>query len=174
MEVVLNLSPHRGGTSETLAQRLVQERGGRLVQLRDFAVRPCTGCGVCQEGECPLAGDDAETLFGEICQASSLLLVAPVYFYHLPAQAKAWIDRAQPRYWAGVVPNELRPAAAVLVAGRPRGAELFSGIERTLRFFLPYLGFVLGPVVGLRGVETPADLGASAWRQLQASLSGWP
>ncbi|MBZ4684352.1 MAG: hypothetical protein JG774_97 [Desulfomicrobiaceae bacterium] len=175
MEIVLSLSPHQGGTTETLAAAVAGMRQARCLFLRDFQVVPCRGCGACRQGACPLAADDdAEALFAQVGAASRLILAAPVYFYHVPALAKAWIDRAQSRYWSGPSAGPWKPAAAVLVAGRSRGEELFSGIARTLRFFLPYLGFALGPVVELRGVEGPGDLDARVWETVRGGLAAWP
>lgn len=175
MELVLSLSPHKGGTTEVVAEAVARMRQGQYLFLRDFSVAPCQGCGACRQGVCPLAAsDDAEVLFSRVCAASGLIVVAPVYFYHLPALAKAWIDRAQSRYWSGERAGTRKPAAAVLVAGRRQGEELFSGIVRTLRFFSPYVGFSLGPVVELRGVETPADVDDHVRQKVRRGLDRWP
>lgn len=174
MELVLSLSPHKGGTTEIVTETVARMRQGQYLFLRDFSVAPCQGCGACLQGVCPLAAsDDAEVLFSRVCAASRLIVVAPVYFYHLPALAKAWIDRAQSRYWSKELAEPLKPAAAVLVAGRRQGEELFSGIVRTLRFFLPYVGFSLGPVVELREVEVPADVDDRAWQKVYRGLDFW-
>jgi multimeric flavodoxin WrbA len=172
VEVVLSLSPHAGGTTEIVASALAQGRGGSLVLLRDYRIHPCSGCGRCAQAQCPW-DDDAQDLFAAVQAAPSLVLVAPVYFYHLPAPAKAWVDRAQSLYWRGR-PQEIRPAAAVLLAGRRQGEELFSGIVRTLRFFLPYLGFALGPVVELRGLESPDEVGPKVHEVVAGRLAAWP
>jgi hypothetical protein len=104
--------------------------------------------------------DGAEQLFANLEAASGLALCAPVYFYHLPAQAKAWIDRSQSRYlvrreYLHVGPP--RPAWITLVAGRPRGEKLFSGILSTLRYFLEIFHFEITDTVLLRGLDGPTD-----------------
>ena len=98
-------SPRRGGNSDFAASLLQQALPGRstLRRVADCGVRPCISCGFCGEnpGRCALDGpeDGAAALFDEMLRARFCIVVSPVYFYHIPAQAKAWVDRAQ-RFWA--------------------------------------------------------------------------
>ena len=138
--LVLSLSPRAGGNSDHVAALFARSLSfpPSPVFLRDHALEPCTGCGVCAEdGRCRIGADGAEELFTRLESARGLVLTAPVYFYHLPSQAKAWIDRAQSRYLArqrGLRrPGPVRPAYVVLVAGRTRGENLFAGILPTDR-----------------------------------------
>lgn len=162
------MSPRAGGNSDAAADLLADLVSGAVLRLRDFDVLPCTGCGACaRTGRCVLASEDrAEELFGHVEAASGLILTAPVYFYHLPAQAKAWIDRSQSRYLAregGMRPRgSRRRAHAVLLAGRPRGERLFAGILSTLRYFLDVLDFDLVDTALARGVDAPGDVLANA------------
>jgi len=123
-------------------------------------------------------GDHAEGLFASLDAAPMVMLAAPVYFYHLPAQAKAWIDRAQSRYLSGRFGQGIiRPAYIVLVAGRTRGVHLFAGIMPTLRYFLQVFDFSIQGTVHLRGLDGPRDLLANE-KALEAVAalarsSGW-
>jgi multimeric flavodoxin WrbA len=129
-----------------------------------------------------MSGDDAaDELFSRLDLATGLVLTAPVYFYHLPAQAKAWIDRAQARYMAragGLLSaGRVRPCHVVLVAGRTRGEKLFAGILPTLRCFLDVLDFRMEGTAFLRGLDEPGDFlrdqeATAAVREL-AGRSGW-
>jgi hypothetical protein len=158
------MSPRAGGNSDAAADLLADLVSGAVLRLRDFGVLPCTGCGACAcIGRCVLADEDrAEELFERVAAAPGLILTAPVYFYHLPAQAKAWIDRGQSRYLArekGLRPRgPRRRAHAVLLAGRPRGERLFEGILPTLRYFLDVLDFDLVDTALARGVDAPGDI----------------
>lgn len=162
--LVISLSPRAGGNSDQIAALFASslERESRTVFLRDHVLEPCTGCGACsQDGRCRCGDDGAEELFAGLESASGLVLTAPVYFYHLPSQAKAWIDRAQSRYMArqrGLrPPGPVRPAYAVLVAGRKRGENLFAGILPTLRFFLEVFDLRLENALCLRGIDDAGD-----------------
>ena len=189
--LVLLCSPRAGGVSDTAARLFAEgltDAGARprVLALREHAVKACTGCGACARPphSCVLAtgrgsgqgGDDAEALFAAIRETSLLLFASPIYFYHLPAHFKALVDRTQ-RFWerqrcGGPPPRgELRPALAVLTAGRLHGAQLFSGALRSLRLFLSPLDAALRETRLLRGVETVDDL--TARPAVTAGLYAW-
>jgi multimeric flavodoxin WrbA len=182
--LIMSLSPRKCGNSDQAADFFARcLRGGSpILRLRDHRVQPCTGCGACAgAGVCRMSGEDeADDLFALLDRSSGLVLTAPVYFYHLPSQAKAWIDRSQARYLArlaGRPPGPVRPAYVVLVAGRPRGEKLFDGILPTLRYFFDVLDFRLEGTALLRGLEDAGDFSGSgealeAVREL-AGRSGW-
>lgn len=173
---VLAGSPRAGGNSDAAADlfaRGAEEAGAavRRAALRDFRVFPCTGCGACAipPHACVLAQDDsAEELFALCLGAAALCLAAPVYFYHLPALLKAWIDRGQSLYQRREAGDPAlaglprRPAHVCLVAGRPRGEQLFSGSLLTLKYFFAPMGLDLAAPLTFRGVDEPGDLLADA------------
>lgn len=145
----------------------------RIIRLREYEVRPCRGCGACAVGPahgCPLAGDAAEFLFDAIREASVLAFASPIYFYHLPAQFKALIDRAQRHYERRLsrqrsgepIPDE-RVAQVLLVAGRREGKQLFTGSLLTLQYFLwSFYARPTGDPSLLRGLDAPGDLAADS------------
>ena len=102
------------------------------------------------------AGDDAARLFNALCSSSFSFIVSPVYFYHVPAQAKAWIDRTQ-RYWSST-PGSGGILAAVLIGARPRGARLFEGARLTLRYMAAALGMKTVDALCLYGLDGPQAL----------------
>jgi multimeric flavodoxin WrbA len=182
--LVISLSPRAGGNSDQIAALFARSLDTRPqpVFLRDHVLEPCTGCGACNEdGRCRIGTDGAEELFTRLESTCGLVLTAPVYFYHLPSQAKAWIDRAQSRYMArrrGLrSPGPIRPAYVVLVAGRKRGENLFAGILPTLRFFLEVFDLRMENALCLRGIDDAEDfsrdaVAGNAVRDLARS-SGW-
>ena len=183
-QLIISLSPRAGGNSDHAAALFARSlnRQSRPVFLRDYQFEPCTGCGACAgDGACRIGADGAEELFARLDSACGLVLTAPVYFYHLPSQAKAWIDRAQSRYMAGQCglrsPGPLRPAYVVLVAGRRQGENLFAGILPTLRYFLEIFDMRMENVLCLRGIDDAGDFSRDlsamdAVRDLARS-SGW-
>lgn len=161
-------SPRRGGNGDAAARLVRQALGApcREFRIADEGVRPCVSCGFCDvhPGRCALdaPGDGARALFDAVCRAPLSVLVSPVYFYHLPAQAKAWIDRAQ-RFWkCADKPGGGRPVTAVLIGARPRGDKLFEGAERTLRYMALALGLEWVEPLRLYGLDGPEDLASHA------------
>ncbi len=170
----LATSPRLCGASDTvlaLMQHVLP--GSSSIQLRNYAVHPCTGCGACNTRRDYCIFDDqpgmdnAREVFNQLEEASALCVIAPVYFYGLPAHFKALVDRSQRYYemacthapadW--VPPPKLRkPAFAVFPAGRSQGERLFDGSRLSLRPFLWCLGFTLEGYLGLRGLDEGGPL----------------
>ncbi len=186
--LVLAASPHAGGVTDRLAALLAQglARAGaqaRLTALRDVPIAPCTGCGACAlpPHRCPLsqgslsgarpadrdASDDGtEALFAAMRASPLVCLCAPVWFYALPAQCKALVDRAQ-RIWQAEGGANLyeetreKPvgkALILLTAGRPKGERLFEGPLLTLRCFFATLRVEIAETHGYRGLDSPREL----------------
>lgn len=161
-------------------------------RLRDYTILPCTACYACKKNpdhDCVLdPRDDAARLFALLLRAPALHFAAPIFFYHLPAQFKAFIDRGQ-RFWllreAGhpsmqhvgqnlaaqteqhvgknaetTAPK--RTAWVTLVAARKQGAQLFAGSLLSLKYFLQPFNIQLAEPLLLTGVDTPQDLAQSA------------
>lgn len=183
--------PRAGGNSDTAGlafARGLEERGGtvRVLALRDFAVAPCRGCGACLAPghRCVLAreGDAAESLFAHIRESPVVAFAAPIYFYHLPALFKGFIDRAQ-RHWAvryaagddeeGMsAAATLPPVRVLLVSGRPRGEQLFAGALLSLKYFLwPFYRTLAAPCL-FRGYDAPGDLAGAPEALAQATNCG--
>ncbi|MBM9519467.1 flavodoxin family protein [Desulforhopalus vacuolatus] len=105
MKILIVLgSPRREGNSETVAEavkRGAEAVGGEVesVYLNDLQIRPCQACGGCSKtGHCILK-DEMELLYGKCDGADRIILVSPIYFYGLSAQAKIFGDRMQAQ-WA--------------------------------------------------------------------------
>jgi multimeric flavodoxin WrbA/putative sterol carrier protein len=98
--VAVNGSPHTGiGNTSMMVQMMkpaLAEEGIDLEQifLADKRIEYCVGCGVCLEkGKCWRQDDHGE-IIDRILAADGLILASPVYFKHVTAQMKAFIDRS--------------------------------------------------------------------------------
>jgi multimeric flavodoxin WrbA len=173
--VLFDCSPRPHGNSDT-ATRLFAEgvaAGGMAadtLHLRNFMISPCIGCGRCAhdaQGRCfQERDDDTETLFARLLEAPFALFASPIYFYHLPAHFKALIDRSQSYYHRrekgdpSLLSLPERPAAVILVAGRPKGERLFEGALLTLKYFLDLFRFRIEEPLLFRGKDGPGEFGA--------------
>ena len=166
-------SPRAGGNSDlaaALTRDALKSVGAacELFTLRRFNIAPCVGCHICeqdQSGACFLTGrDQSVELFTPLLTADVVFLSAPIYYYHLPALLKSFIDRGQSYYIrksrgdAVLTSLPRRKAWPLLVAGRPRGEKLFEGSLLTLRYFFSAFNFELGEPLLLRGVDELDDL----------------
>lgn len=171
--LVLACSPRKGGNSDTAAALLAEgltSAGAtpRLVHLRDLDLKPCRGCQACgrdPQHRCVLMErDQSEELFRLIMAAPMLFFAAPIFYYHLPAGFKGFIDRGQRYYEARLAGDpEIsalppRQAHMCMVSGRPRGEKLFEGSLLTMRYFLWPFNVTLGEPLLLPGYDAPGDL----------------
>lgn len=163
--LVLACSPRRRGNTDTAAALAHAALGGAAadgpLRVADLGLRPCVACGHCDAapGACPQP-DAALPLLRALASAPVACLVSPIYFYHVPAQAKALIDRAQ-AFWG--LPPERKPGqgrrlGVVLLAARPRGDKLFAGALLTLRYMAEALGLTLAEPLTLYGLDAPDAL----------------
>lgn len=172
---LLGCSPRAIGNSSTAADLFYRELGAdpEVIErrsLKDHTVLPCVACGRCSRhpgSACPFEQRDTSgPLLRSLAAAPALCLVSPIYFYHLPAQFKALVDRTQPWWEAkrqGVdmgIPRRKRPAWLILLAARPKGERLFEGSLLTLRYCFDALGIKLMEPLCLYGLDAPGDLAA--------------
>jgi len=93
-------SPRREGNGDAMAQSIekaVAASGGEAVKfvLRDKKVNGCVGCGGCRAPGAKgcVQKDDYAPIPDMIREYDALIILAPVYFSHVNAQTKAFIDR---------------------------------------------------------------------------------
>lgn len=112
---------------------------------------------------CPLTKKDESTaLLQAMYEAPFLFIVSPIYFYHLPSQAKALFDRMQP-FWELQLAGRLSARAkkrcySIFISGRPRGEKLFEGSLLSIKYAVSSLGYELEEPLLLRGYDTKNDL----------------
>ncbi|MGM0611377.1 MAG: flavodoxin family protein [Thermodesulfobacteriota bacterium] len=168
-DLIFACSPHEGGSTDFISEWIAEiwKNAGysaRIVFLRDYNIQFCRGCGKCSlTGRCVLEDvDDCRLLFEMLRTSRMLCFCVPIYFYHIPAQFKAWIDRSQSvysdksGYW--IADSGIKPQVkTVFAAGRKRGNALFAGSELTLKYFLSSFGRE-SRALGLLGIEDRQDL----------------
>lgn len=146
-------SPRKNGNTDVMvteALKAASENGAETekLYLSDFDLKPCDGCKTCYEtGECHIP-DDLMKLYNQVKTADGLVLGCPVYFHHVTAQMKLFIDRAGYLNLArGRTDFKNKVAGVAVVAG---GTGHHSTVEELLSFIttcrmtVPYLGWVAG------------------------------
>ncbi|NOX20592.1 MAG: flavodoxin family protein [Nitrospirae bacterium] len=93
-------SPRKEGNSEILlkeALKVIEAEGQEVIVIKaaTMKIAPCLNCDGCVEtGQC-IIKDDMDSVFDAIKEADRVLVVSPVFFFGVPAQLKALIDRCQ-------------------------------------------------------------------------------
>jgi len=161
-------SPRREGNTEILldeALRGASDNGGlcEKVILRDLKITPCLEIYKCAEdGVCAIQ-DEMQGLFPKIIQAERLLLASPIFFYSVPALAKAMIDRCQ-SLWAKkyilklpVSPIAERKGVFISVAAT-RGKKLFDGVRLTVQYFFDAIDVAYSDELFVRGADEQGEV----------------
>jgi len=98
--VAINGSPHQGfgntGQMVAMLRTALASQGCELEEifLSDLHIEYCTGCAMClTKGSCWIS-DDHRALVQKLISADSIILASPVYFFHVTAQMKTFVDRS--------------------------------------------------------------------------------
>ncbi|MDR1394729.1 MAG: flavodoxin family protein [Deltaproteobacteria bacterium] len=165
----LHLGAKTKGSSALVLEhfRRGAEQAGSGMEIFSSAGREIEGCRAC--GSCDTTGrcvieDGMEPIYEALEKASRIVISAPVYFYGLPSQGKALVDRVQ-IFWARQYKLRQKrtfsrpPQGLVLSLGATKGQDLFTPVILCTKYFFDSLEFPKKfPFVGFRKIETPADL----------------
>ncbi|MCF8043379.1 MAG: NAD(P)H-dependent oxidoreductase [Desulfarculaceae bacterium] len=126
--VAVNGSPHGGigNTSQMIEMlRPTLEAEGlalEVITLHDKEIDYCTGCAVCLEkGKCWIP-DEHRGLVKRLLEADGIILASPVYFLHVTAQMKTFIDRSLA--WGHKPRDTYKPGLAISVAAAFQEVEV--------------------------------------------------
>ncbi len=91
-------SPRHGGNTATLVQEVLRGASSRgflteLYYLRDLGVAPCDACDACMDTGVCIVDDGMRVLHALFPETAALVLGTPIYFDHISAQSKAFLDR---------------------------------------------------------------------------------
>jgi multimeric flavodoxin WrbA/putative sterol carrier protein len=148
--VAINGSPHGaiGNTSQMI--RMIGEglSGEGIVLeeifLTDKEIAYCIGCAVCLEkGKC-WRGDDHAGIMDAMFAADGIILASPVYFKHVTAQLKTFIDRSLA--FGHKLRGAFKPGLAVTVSSGLADTATAHYLEGMLRI---YGAFSLGALVAI-------------------------
>jgi len=141
-------SPRAGGNSEMLLDRFLQgaaEQGAQIEKIRIAAagVNPCRACNFCSKQEGCVQNDSVPELMEKILDADVICLASPIFFYTVPSQTKALIDRSQylwaRKYVHKKEPPGRRKLGVFIGVGATRGEKLFEGVLLTVKYFFDVL-----------------------------------
>jgi multimeric flavodoxin WrbA len=165
--VAINGSPH--GTAGNTGQMLemiathLSEEGLDLeeISLAEKSIEYCAGCALCLEKSGCWRNDDQREIIGKLLDADGIILAAPVYFGHVPAQMKAFIDRSlgyghKPR-------SSWKPGLAVSVSAGKGETETGRYLSNLLRVYgafsvgtLTAIAILPGHFLGKAAIEARA------------------
>lgn len=153
-------SPHKGGSCDYIIKFLdktIQGYKTETIFVRSLNIKSCQGCHSCEiNGKCIIDNDDMYFISRKLTSRSHIIVVTPVYFYNVPSVFKNLIDRCQifwaKRYKLGEKKEEKRTGMLISVAGCNQ-MKIFSGVEKTIKYFFDALNVDLKIKLYLPGIE---------------------
>jgi len=102
--LILKASPKQDGNTATMADALARGlRDGGVedvveFRLNEMTIRPCQACDACLKPphQGCILDDDFMTIFPVFRDADVIVFAAPIYWWHINAQLKTFIDRMHP------------------------------------------------------------------------------
>jgi len=161
--VVLSGSPRKNGNSFAMTDAFVkacEERGFEVIRFDSafMNVKGCTACGSCYKNDKACSQkDDFNEIAAAIEVASAVVFSCPVYWYGVPAQLKAVIDK----FYAFVIGGKLdamrNKKTALITCWEESGLDVSDGVKATYRGCVGLMGWSIVGEVLIPGVY---DVGA--------------
>ena len=146
----------------TEAERLGASTHTIEVCRQDIA--PCKEISACErKGFCPIKDDMDPLIYPLLRRADVVVTATPIFFYNVPAQLKALIDRCQ-TLWARnyrlrlADPGRQWRKGFLLAVGATRGKNLFEGLDLTMKYFYDAVGASYDGRLAYRRIENPGDM----------------
>jgi multimeric flavodoxin WrbA len=140
-------SPRRKGNSDILLDKAlegVKSSGAEVTTIyaRELKMSGCLECGGCDKtGKC-VVKDDMQNVYPLLESADVIILSASIFFYGVPAQAKALIDRCQALWRKRMLTKTKEQRMTydsgrgyLIIVGATSGKSLFDGAVLTTRYF---------------------------------------
>ncbi len=163
-------SARKGGNSDILLEEFLrgcEDAGAEVerIHLARLQTRGCLACGGCEkDGRC-VVDDDMKEVYDALERCSLVVIASPIYFYNVPAQAKAVIDRSQALWSKKYILNKGKKSAPAegpsrkgffIAVGATKGKKIFEGVCLTIKYFfdaidVPYTGELLYREVDAKG-----------------------
>lgn len=150
--VGVNGSPHEKGNTGFLVRKVlegVQEQGAetKMLDLGQMNLSPCIACATCKKERrtgCSIR-DDMHQFYDVVDQTRAVVVGTPIYFDHVSAQLKAFMDRLYPYIGANMeryFPQGVK--AGIVITYGASGENSYDGV----------IDWIEGRLRGYYGIET--------------------
>lgn len=161
-------SPRRQSNTEILLDKALEgarEAGAEVEKLlvSKLKISPCLEIYACRkDGNCAIK-DDMQLLYKKLLEADHVIFAAPMFFYGVPSQAKAVIDRCQAlwvrKHVLGMGKEGKRERRGLFISvGATRGAKLFEGAVLTVKYFFDAIGVEYSADLLVRGIDDKGQI----------------
>lgn len=172
-------SPRRKGNSQVLADTFAtaaREKGHEVTVVRvcDLKVSGCRACEGCwkKDGLPCVQQDDMQKLYPMLNLADMIVFAAPIYYFGLPSQLKAIIDRFYPLCRS----DDKRRAfadkeSALILCGASEEEDDFEPAVANYEVTADYLGWEDRGIIVATGLSEVGDAEKSEWMEAARDLA---
>lgn len=158
--VMITGSPHKYGTSATLANQFEQgvKDAGHDIFRFDAAFQSiylCIACDQCRkDDQCIFHVDDMKTLNPYLLEANVIVFVSPIYYFSISAQIKTVIDR----FYANDDALKGNKKAILITAMADTESIAASGANASFNQMLKYLKWENAGILNAKNASIASDL----------------
>ena len=134
------------------------------IDLSNYSIHPCDGCGLCKKQECHI-DDSMHEILPKIAAADAIILGSPVYYGGISGGLKCFLDRCRPLKQQG---NQLRgKVGGAIAVGKVWG---HANVIDTILHFFGSQGMISVPIHSNPGIG--AQVFASELGDAETDISG--
>ncbi len=141
--LAINCSPRKGNCYILLST--IPKNNCEIINLSDYDIQPCEGCGECNKiGKCKIK-DQFEELIEKINNFNKVIIATPVYRLDVPSKVKSFIERT-----SSLLINNKNfedKIVGVVCIGRFGGNGKIQTLNTLLDFLLSMGCIVIPPIV---------------------------
>lgn len=159
--LVISSSLRAGSNSELMAKSAAEGAASAghevsFINLKEHNISYCKGCLSCQStGKC-IIRDDMDSLIETVNSADMVIIACPVYYYSMPAQLKAFLDRCNPLYIADYRFRDFY----LLTSSAEEGEEVYKTVQAQLEGWIECFPKArLAGVLSCGGITNPKEVG---------------
>ena len=140
-------SPRKGGNSDILlteALKGAESAGASASSIRvcDYKIAGCIECGGCDNTGVCIQKDDMHKIYPQLQEADIIILASPMFFYGIPSQTKALIDRCQAMWCKRRLEKSINERKSyssgtgyLIGVGATKGSNLFEGAKLVAKYW---------------------------------------
>jgi len=181
--IIVNTSPRPKSNGLVIANRLQEKLGDAEVKLVDFRtadINYCKGCDACMKHDEPwcVQKDDMAALLPELDACDALVMITPVYWGTISAQAKTFVDRFyaffNPAKENMTVATKFGKKTAVITTDGSTPIEAAEAEGQKYADAFGIAGFTENKVLSLTGLNVPGAVAENAADMAQVDeLAAW-
>ena len=164
-------SPRIEGNTDALLDEVLkgaESAGAEIASIRccELTICGCLECGGCDDtGEC-IVDDDMDSVYPQLLEADAIFIATPIFFYSVPSESKALIDRCQ-AMWCKRMLEKKTPQQRkkydggrgyLIAVGASKGSNLFVGAELVAKYFYDALDMSYEGGLLVKAVEGKGDI----------------